>query len=111
MAARRRFVLGGTTRAVAVTNSHSQLNDALRNWHADSSPGSIVHLSRERTVPRDLKLNLSQTLLSFWLRSDAHNFHLQTTQKACGFQRSAALRQLNAVSNWQPSSQSTKMKC
>jgi len=30
-------------------------------------------------------------LHSFWLHSEAHNFHLQTTQKACGFWRSAIL--------------------
>jgi len=74
------------TRAVVATQSHNKPH----NWHANSSRRSIVHLSRERTAPRDLKLNLSQTLHSFWLHSKAHNFHLQTTQKACSFQRSAS---------------------
>jgi len=37
----------------------------------------------------DLELNLSQMLHSFWLHSEAHDFHLQTTQKACSFWRSA----------------------
>jgi len=37
----------------------------------------------------DLVLNLSQMSHSFWLHSKAHDFHLQTTQKARGFQRSA----------------------
>jgi len=37
----------------------------------------------------DLELNLSQMLHSFQLHSKACDFHLQTTQKACGFWRSA----------------------
>jgi len=53
----------------------------------------------------DLELNLSQMLHAFWLHSKACNFHLQTTQKACSFWRSAILTmmkfalhtQLNAV--------------
>jgi len=49
----------------------------------------IVHLSGERTAPRDLEPNLSQTPQSFQIISQACNFHLQTTQKVCGFQRGA----------------------
>jgi len=37
----------------------------------------------------DLELKLSQMSHSFWLHSKACDFHLETTQKACGFQRSA----------------------
>ena len=72
-----------------------QSHDKLQNWHADSSRQSIVHLSRERTAPRDLKPNLSQILNSFWLHSKACYFHSQTTQKACGFQRSASAPENN----------------
>jgi len=36
-----------------------------------------------------LEPNLSQTLCSFWLHSEACDFHLQTTQKACSFWHSA----------------------
>jgi len=42
-----------------------QSHKKLHNWHADSSHRSIVHLSRERTTPRDLEPNLSQMLHSF----------------------------------------------
>ena len=45
--------------------SHSQDDDILHNWHADSSRRSIVHLSGERTEPRHLEPNLSQTSHSF----------------------------------------------
>jgi len=74
---------------LSLQKRHSQVNDILHNWHANSSRRSIVHLSRERNTPRDLEPNLSQMSHSFWLHSEACNFHLQTTQKACSFQRSA----------------------
>jgi len=55
-----RFVLDRTMRAV-VTEHPFQSGQQVRNWHADSSRGSIVHLSGERIAPRDLEPNLSQT--------------------------------------------------
>jgi len=42
---------------------HVPSRQQVCDWHADSSCGSIVHLSRERIAPRDLEPNLSQTLL------------------------------------------------
>jgi len=55
---RTRIVLDCFNTSYGCETSHNK----LCNWHADSSRRSIVHLSRERTAPRDLELNLSQTL-------------------------------------------------
>jgi len=55
---RTRFVLDRFNTSFCCKTSH----DKLYNWHADSSRRSIVHLSRERTMPRDLGPNLSQIL-------------------------------------------------
>jgi len=54
---RTRFVLDRFNTSCRCKTSH----DKLHTWHADSSRRSIVHLSRERTAPRDLEPNLSQT--------------------------------------------------
>jgi len=56
-----RFVLFPFNTSYRCNTSHNK----LCNWHADSSRRSIVHLSRERTPPRDLELNLSQMSHSF----------------------------------------------
>ena len=55
---RTRFVLDRFNTSCRCETSHNKLH----NWHADSSCGSVVHLSRERIAPRDLEPNLSQML-------------------------------------------------
>ena len=45
----------------------------------------------------DLESNLSQMSHSFWLHSKAHNLHLQTTQKACSFWRSAVCHSITKL--------------
>jgi len=83
---------------LSLWRSHSQVNDILHNWHVDSSSGSIFHLNRERTAPRDLEPNLSQMSHSFWLHFEACDFHLQSTQKACGFWHN----ELGHICTWVP---------
>jgi len=53
-----RFVLDHFNTSYCCKQSHNKLH----NRHADSSRGSIGHLSRERITPRDLESNLSQML-------------------------------------------------
>jgi len=53
---RTRFVLDRFDTSCRCETSH----DKPRNWHADSSRRSVVHLIRERIAPRDLEPNLSQ---------------------------------------------------
>jgi len=58
------FVLDRTTRAI-VTEWSLPIGQQVCDWHADSSRRSIVHLSGERTAPRDLEPNVCQTSQSF----------------------------------------------
>jgi len=62
---KKTFCSGWNNTSYRCHESHSQLNNIPHNWHADSSRRSIVHLSKERTAPRHLEPNLSQTLHSF----------------------------------------------
>ena len=54
------FVLDCFNTSCRCETSHNKPH----NWHANSSRGSVMHLSRERNAPRNLEPNLSQMLHS-----------------------------------------------
>ena len=57
-AIRTHFVMDRKARAFVIKQSFP-IGQQACNWDADSSRGSTVHLSRERTALRDLEPNLS----------------------------------------------------
>jgi len=53
--------------------------------HSDSSHGSIIHLSGERTAPKGSSAEPRSNIASVLVHFQACDFHLQTTKKVCVF--------------------------